>query len=84
VAEAVAGRAEVWVDGGITRGLDVIVAKALGASGVLIGRPFYWALAAAGRDGVRRAAALVHRELELALRLLGRASIAEVDRAVLA
>jgi isopentenyl diphosphate isomerase/L-lactate dehydrogenase-like FMN-dependent dehydrogenase len=84
VVEAVGGRAEVWVDGGITRGLDVIVAKALGASGVLIGRPFYWALAAGGRDGVARAAALLGHELELALRLLGCGSIAQVDRSVLA
>src|SRR5437867_8280641 len=43
VADAVAGRSEVWVDGGIRRGLDVLTAIALGANGVLVGRPFYWA-----------------------------------------
>lgn len=84
VVEAVAGTCEVWVDGGIRRGLDVLVALALGASGVLIGRPFYWALAAAGREGVRHAAALLRAELELALPLLGCSSIAEVERALLA
>lgn len=78
VVEAVDGRCEVWADGGIRRGLDVIAAHALGASGVLVGRPFYWALAAGGRAGVEHAAALIRRELELALPLLGCASFAEV------
>jgi 4-hydroxymandelate oxidase len=78
VVEAVAGRCEVWVDGGIRRGLDVIVALALGATGVLVGRPFYWALAAAGRQGVERAASLLRAELELALPLLGVRSMAEL------
>ena len=84
VVEAVAGRSEVWVDGGIRRGLDVLVALALGASGVLVGRPFYWALATAGRDGVQHAAALLRDELALALPLLGCSNLAEVDRSLLA
>lgn len=84
IVEAVDGRCEVWVDGGIRRGLDVLTAMALGASGVLVGRPFYWALAAAGRAGVERAAALMRHELELALPLLGCASISDVDRSLLA
>ena len=84
IVEAVGGRCEVWVDGGIRRGLDVVAAAALGASGVLVGRPFYWALAAGGRDGVGHAAALLRRELDLALRLLGCASIAEVGEQLLA
>jgi 4-hydroxymandelate oxidase len=78
IAEAVGGRCETWVDGGIRRGLDVVTALALGASGVLVGRPFYWALAAAGRAGVEHAAALLRHELELSLALLGCASVAEV------
>ena len=57
IVEAVAGRCEVWVDGGIRRGLDVVTAIALGATGVLVGRPFYWALAAGGQAGVERAIA---------------------------
>ena len=84
VVEAVGGRCEVWVDGGIRRGLDVITALALGASGVLLGRPFYFALATAGGAGVEHAAARVRRELEIALALLGCASIAEVSPELLA
>ena len=76
VVAAVAGRAEVWVDGGIRRGLDVAIALALGATGVLVGRPFYWALAAGGQAGVERAIAILHEELEIALRLLGCSSAA--------
>jgi 4-hydroxymandelate oxidase len=83
VAAAVAGRCEVWADGGIRRGLDVVIAHALGASGVLVGRPFYWALAAAGRTGIERVVALLRDELELALPLLGAASIGEIDRDLL-
>jgi 4-hydroxymandelate oxidase len=83
VVEAVAGKCEVWVDGGIRRGLDVVTALALGATGVLVGRPVYWALAVGGRAGVERAIALLRRELELALPLLGCASLAEVRRELL-
>jgi 4-hydroxymandelate oxidase len=84
IVEAVDGGCEVWVDGGIRRGLDIVTALALGASGVLVGRPFYWALAAGGRSGVERAAGILRRELELALPLLGCASIAEVGPGLLA
>ena len=84
VVEAVDGACEVWVDGGIRRGLDVLVALALGAQGVLIGRPFYWALATAGRAGVVRAAELLRDELALALPLLGCSSMGDVDRSLLA
>ena len=80
VVAAVAGRAEVWVDGGIRRGLDVAIAVALGATGVLVGRPFYWALATAGQAGVERAIAILREELELALPLLGSASTADIRR----
>jgi L-lactate dehydrogenase (FMN-dependent) and related alpha-hydroxy acid dehydrogenases len=84
IVEAVDGRCEVWADGGIRRGLDVVTAIALGASGVLVGRPFYWALAAGGRAGVEHAAAILRAELELALPLLGCTSFAEVGLALLA
>ena len=56
----------------------------LGATGVLVGRPFYWALAAAGRAGVEHAAAILRAELELALPLLGCASIDELGPELLA
>lgn len=84
IAEAVEGRCEVWVDGGIRRGLDVVAALALGATGVLVGRPFYWALAAGGQAGVEHAAAILRAELELALPLLGCTSFAEVSPALFA
>lgn len=78
VVAAVDGRIEVWVDGGIRRGLDVAIAIALGATGVLVGRPFYWALAAGGQAGVERAIAILREELELTLPLLGCASVADL------
>lgn len=84
IVDAVDGRCEVWADGGIRRGLDVVTAMALGATGVLVGRPFYWALAAAGRAGVEHAAGILRAELELALALLGCRSIDEVSRDLLA
>lgn len=84
IVEAVDGRCEVWVDGGIRRGLDVVAALCLGADGVLVGRPFYWALAAAGRAGVQHAAALLRAELELALPLLGCTSMDELGPDLLA
>jgi len=84
IVAAVGGRCEVWADGGIRRGLDVITALALGATGVLVGRPFYWALAAAGRAGVEHAATILRGELELALPLLGCTSFAEVGPELLA
>jgi 4-hydroxymandelate oxidase len=80
VVDAVGGRCEVWVDGGIRRGVDVLTAIALGASGVLVGRPFYWALASAGRSGVQRAIDILRAELAIALPLLGAASIRQVTR----
>jgi 4-hydroxymandelate oxidase len=84
IVDAVAGRCAVWVDGGLRRGLDILVALALGADAVLVGRPFFWALAAAGAPGVARAAAILREELEFAMTLLGCSSIAELDRAALA
>ena len=80
IAAAVDGRLEVWVDGGIRRGLDVAIALALGATNVLVGRPIYWALAAGGQPGVERALAILREELELTLPLLGCASISDIHR----
>ena len=71
IVDAVAGRCEVWVDGGVRRGLDVAIALALGARGVLLGRPVLWALAAGGEAGVARALEIMREELEITLALLG-------------
>jgi 4-hydroxymandelate oxidase len=70
VAAVVPGT-ELWVDGGVRRGLDIAVALALGARGVLVGRPLLWALAAGGEAGVGRALAILREEFEIALTLLG-------------
>lgn len=81
VVAAVDGRAEVWVDGGVRRGLDIAIALALGARGVLVGRPVMWALAAGGQAGVERALAILREEFEIALTLLGAPTPAALTRA---
>jgi 4-hydroxymandelate oxidase len=81
IVDAVDGRLEVLVDGGVRRGTDVIKALALGARAVLVGRAPVWGLAAAGADGVRDVLGLLRSELELALQLLGCGSPDEVTRA---
>jgi isopentenyl diphosphate isomerase/L-lactate dehydrogenase-like FMN-dependent dehydrogenase len=80
VVAAVDGRAEVWVDGGVRRGLDIAIALALGARGVLIGKPIFWALAAGGAAGVERALTILRDEFEIALALLGAPTPADVTR----
>jgi 4-hydroxymandelate oxidase len=83
VVEKVAGRIPVLVDGGIRRGTDVLKAIATGASAVLIGRPYLYALSVAGASGVERALSILRKELEIAMALTGRRSIAEIDKRVL-
>ena len=78
--DAVDGRTEVWVDGGIRRGLDIVTALALGARGVLLGRPVLWALAAAGEAGVERAIAILAEETRIAMALLGAPTVADLQR----
>ncbi len=80
IVAAVMDGAEVWVDGGVRRGLDIAIACALGARGVLVGRPILWALAAGGQAGVERALAILREEFELALQLLGAPTPAELTR----
>jgi isopentenyl diphosphate isomerase/L-lactate dehydrogenase-like FMN-dependent dehydrogenase len=80
VVAAVDGRTEVWVDGGIRRGLDVVAALALGARGVLVGRPILYALAAGGADGVTQALGILREEIEIAIALLGVTSLADLRR----
>jgi 4-hydroxymandelate oxidase len=78
VVEAVAGRIEVYVDGGIRRGSDVVKALALGAHAVLAGRAPLWGLACDGEAGATRVLELLRDELELALALCGCTSPADV------
>jgi 4-hydroxymandelate oxidase len=82
IADAVAGRAEVYVDGGVRRAPDVVKALALGAKAVLVGRPSLWALATGGAEGV---AGLLHwyaAELRRAMHLCGVANTEGVDRSL--
>ncbi len=81
VVAAVGGRAEVWVDGGVRRGIDIAIALGLGARAVLVGRPVIWALASGGEAGVARALAILREEFEIALALLGTPTPASITRA---
>ncbi len=84
IVEAVAGRAEVLIDGGIRRGTDVLKALALGAKATLVGRPVLWGLAVAGDGGVRQVLEILRAELDCAMALCGCASVAEISRDLLA
>jgi 4-hydroxymandelate oxidase len=84
VVAAVGGRCEVYLDGGIRRGTDVLKAVALGARAVLVGRPILWGLAARGEAGVRHVLDLLRAELELAMALAGRPTLASIDRSLVA
>lgn len=82
VVQAVDSRAEVYVDGGVRRGTDVVKALALGARAVLVGRPILWGLAVNGRAGVADVLAMLRRELDLAMALCGSSNLAEIDRSL--
>ena len=80
VVEAVGDQLEVYMDGGVRRGTDVLVALALGARAVLVGRPALWGLAVDGEAGALRVLELLRAELELALCLAGCPSAGAVTR----
>jgi 4-hydroxymandelate oxidase len=80
----VAGRGEVYVDGGIRRGSDVLKALALGARAVMVGRPVLWGLATDGANGVTRVLDDLRRELLEALALCGVARLADLSPDLLA
>ena len=82
IVEAVAGRCEVYVDGGIRRGTDILKALALGARAVLVGRPALWGLAVNGAQGVQQVLEILRAELELAMILSGRPTLASIDRSL--
>jgi isopentenyl diphosphate isomerase/L-lactate dehydrogenase-like FMN-dependent dehydrogenase len=80
VVEAIGGRCEVFLDGGVRRGVDVLKALALGARAVLVGRPVLWGLAADGERGVTHVLELLREEVRLGLALLGCGSPGDVSR----
>lgn len=83
IADAIGGRAEVLVDGGVRRGADVVKALALGAGAVLLGRPQLWALTTGGEAGVHRLLAWMQGELARAMALCGVAQVGDIDRSLL-
>jgi 4-hydroxymandelate oxidase len=84
VVAAVGQAAEVYVDGGVRRGTDVLKALALGAKSIFLGRPVLWGLAAGGAPGVEAVLRGFAEELELAMRLAGCTSLRELDSDLLA
>jgi isopentenyl diphosphate isomerase/L-lactate dehydrogenase-like FMN-dependent dehydrogenase len=83
VVAAVGDRAEVFVDGGVRRGSDVVKAVGLGARAVLIGRPYLYGLAVAGESGVTAVLELFRNEIDNNMALLGCASVADIDATVI-
>jgi 4-hydroxymandelate oxidase len=82
VVDAVAGRAEVYVDGGLRRAPDVVKALALGARATLVGRPSLWALATGGADGVAGLLRWYESELRRTMHLCGAATVGDLDRSL--
>jgi len=83
VVHAVKGRTEVWMDGGIRGGQDVVRALALGAQAVLIGRAFLYGLGAGGEAGVTRAIDIIRRELDLTMAFCGVTDVAAINGSIL-
>jgi L-lactate dehydrogenase (cytochrome) len=83
IAEAVGGKMEVHMDGGIRSGQHVLKAVALGAKGTYIGRAFLYGLGAMGEAGVTKTLEIIHRELDLTMAFCGRTDINQVDKGVL-
>jgi L-lactate dehydrogenase (cytochrome) len=83
IVQAVSKNIEVWMDGGIRSGQDVLKARALGAQGTLIGRAWLHGLGAAGQAGVTKALEIIHKELDLTMAFCGRTDINTVDQSIL-
>ena len=83
IVDAIGDKCEIWMDGGIRTGQDVLRAVALGARGTLIGRAFLYGLGAGGRAGVTRVLEILHKELDLTRALCGRSNLSDVDDTIL-
>src|SRR5204862_6219750 len=82
VVEAAGDKVEVWLDGGIRSGQDVLRALALGARATLIGRAFVYGLGAMGEAGVTRALEVIQRELDVTMALCGLRNVREANRSI--
>jgi isopentenyl diphosphate isomerase/L-lactate dehydrogenase-like FMN-dependent dehydrogenase len=80
IVDAVAGAVEVYVDGGLRRGTDVLKAMAYGARAVLVGRPVLWGLAVGGEAGVKYVLEMLRNEFDLAMALAGCPSLSAISR----
>ncbi|WP_293660959.1 alpha-hydroxy acid oxidase [Rhodoferax sp. OV413] len=83
IVAAVGSRLEVWMDGGIRSGQDVLKAWALGAKGTMIGRAFVYGLGAMGEAGVTKALQIIHKELDITMAFCGHTNIQNVDHNIL-
>ena len=83
IVEAVGKDIEVWMDGGIRSGQDVLKAWALGARGTLIGRAMVYGLGAMGEEGVTKALEIIHKELDITMAFCGHTDIQKVDKGIL-
>ena len=83
VVAAVGDEIEVWMDGGIRSGQDILKAVALGAKGTLIGRAFLYGLGADGKQGVQKALEIIHKELDMTMALCGHRDIRNITREIL-
>ncbi len=83
IVEAVGSQTEVWMDGGIRSGQDVLKAWALGARGTMIGRAMVYGLGAMGEAGVAKALQIIHKELDVTMAFCGHTDIRNVDRGIL-
>ena len=83
IVAAVGDQIEVWMDGGIRSGQDVLKAWALGAKGVLIGRAMVYGLGAMGEEGVTKALQIIHKELDITMAFCGHTNIQNVDKGIL-
>ena len=83
IVDAVGTQTEVWMDGGIRSGQDVLKAWALGARGTMIGRAMVYGLGAHGEAGVTRALQMIHKELDVTMAFCGHTNIQNVDRSIL-